>query len=343
MQQETESPLTPLGQAILAGRAGWNCQPEPPPDEARPPHKPAWLLLAWLAVPFLLADLALCPVMSLEINLSSQRARNAGVLLTAFLFGVMAWQAVLLSMYMAFSTDPWWQRLAIFIPLAIMFSAAGLLGMAGVHWSEGWEIGDEQVENGVRLFCALPLVALAGIVPFIFFRWVFDWAMIRTAPLDSGPNRIQSRRPASILNMMLLTAAIAGGFGLIRIAPIATLVEPGTLWVIVGVFAGIAAGFSTLGGIPLLVLCHYVKRSVLRGVIVLVILLVSGLASLAVYAWFTPWPEFIDNAPFNSVVFSTIVLTFLGGLSCCLMLFHYFGWTIQPAQRSVQSAKSRTC
>jgi hypothetical protein len=331
---EAQSPLTPFGQQILSAHPA---RRQPSEFAAltelteRWAGTPPWLLLVWLAGPFLFVDLAVSPLMELSDNPPFMNAwETVSLVLVLICFGAVAVQATQLYSYVAFSSDPWWQRLAVFFPLAVVYGGAGLVGTWLVYGYRNWNLGALELENSVRFYCAVPLVALAGIVPLIFFRWVFAWSIVRTAEPEGAKVKKAAYKPASLLNMMLLTAAIAGGFGMIRIAPVATLDEPGSLWVVAGVLAVVSGGFSIFGVLPLIVLCHYVRSYALRFLIGIAVLLIGIAAAAAIFVSLTSWNFFLDKVVVTLGIFGGVVLTYFVGWSLHMRLLSACGWTIRP-------------
>jgi hypothetical protein len=329
VSQETESPLTPLGWAILTGRdpEGLLTSHEPAhrANEAPLPARPRWVLLLWLMGPFLVLDLLFGPVMFAPDYMGIQRPIWSFPLAAVWM-GLLAAQASVLVVDVAFSPDPWWRRLAVFAPLAILYLAASLLGTAVTLWYFEPYFYDEYYLNGVRFFCGLPLVSLAGLAPLVTFRWVFGWAL---SPADKNGSHVH--RPASLLNMLLLMGAIAAGFGLMRVAP--APLEADLMWVVAGVMSVVAGGFSLLGVIPVVVIWHYVQSGILRVLSLCAFLVFALGVAFVVEAWFTSWAEAIDNATWSAAMNAGAGATYLAGFAMYLHLLRRYGWTIKPAAR----------
>jgi len=254
--------------------------------------------------------------------------------LVAVYTGLLAAQVSALLIDVAFSADPWWRRIAVFAPLAIVYLAAALIGTALMLWCFDPSfpyLYESYYSMGVGFFLALPLVSLAGLAPLVTFRWVFGWALARTDA--SGKNEPHVHRPASLVSMLLLMGVMAAGFGLIRLAPIVMIDEPGLIWILTGVMSLVAGGFSLLGVIPVIVIGHYVRSRALQGVSLCGFLVLAIAASLGLEAVFTSWTEVLDNAALNIAMYGGMGAIYFAGFALYLGALRRWGWAVKPASR----------
>lgn len=318
-----DSPLTPLGERLLLEHAEQFVKPEliePATSATTPPS----ILLLWLAVPVFLIDLTLGPVSILEFNARGPMQRGLVTMVLGFWMGLIAAQGTLWSLCFVLSPESLRRRLAVLLPQFIACGAAGLAGFAFVHWYEEWTIDErEWWENGARFYCILPIVVVAGQTPFFACRF-WGWSIRRKSSPAETP------QPISIAQLLVATAVVAASFAMVRAAPTSTLGEPEMIWQFVAVFGCIAAGFSLLGGVPLMILLHYVRQPLPRLAWMIGLLFAGFCVSCFLYGYFTSWQQLLHEVAFNTLIFGIIIVTFLCGLGSCFAVLRRLGWTIAP-------------
>lgn len=206
-----------------------------------------------------------------------------------------------------------------------------------------WQINREAVENGVRFYCILPAIVLAGQLPLWFMRVFCGWQFVRMESdvVEDSTTGQQSAgsQPLSILHLLVATAAVAVCLGLIRVAPLETLEGAWVLWVLLGVFSGLSFCFSLVGLVYLLLFTRIRSRLLFWNFAAGVPALIAAtvFVVLAFFVWELYWHQ-MDELGFDTMMFSTIGLTFILGLVGCLTLLRMHGWTIGPARpREVSS------
>ncbi|WP_254508386.1 hypothetical protein [Anatilimnocola floriformis] len=282
----------------------------------------------WLALPFCVVNFLIGPIATLK-NYFSYPLRGVWFALFASWMGVIASQATFWNLYFSLSSESLYRRISILTPLVILGGGAGLLGFAFAAWYEEWRVGDlEWWENGARFYCLLPIIMVTGQAPFFACR-MFGWSL-RPVNASSVPTADHSNQPMSIADLLLATAAVAGAFTAIRIAPTSTFTKPEEFWLMAAVFCCLASCCSLFGGVPLLVLLHYVRHPLLRFLWIVVVLLVGFVVACLILVYFSGWDELFNEALFNSLMFSGILLWFVAALYSHLYLLRRFGWAVAP-------------
>lgn len=342
LDPETESPLTPLGLQLLSTEKLREELQRP----ARPPGDavPAWLFLLWLTGPFLVADFLFGPVMH---GMSEAMVGNSSIvkvlvgLLLATCMGMIPLQSVILSCYAVLSSETWWFRFCVLLAQLASASVAGIAGMVVAFQLDHLSFDDQAIENGIRFLCALPTVALAGQLPFWSMRWFRGWRFARLAAASVPTNEPAVDQRLSISHLFVATAVVATCLGLIRAAPLKTVDGAWVLWLLVGIFSVLAFGFS-LASLVYVLLFTCIRSRLLFWCLALALPAIIGTsvsALLIYYVWLADWDRVLLELPFNTMMFSTIGLTFIVGFTAGLWLLRLHGWAIErfPA-RDVRSA-----
>lgn len=329
MEQPSESPLSPLGLQLASELVELRDQQLDKPLR----HSAPWLCLTLLIGPFFFVDLCLGSIGSLNGQLS----RNQNLLFFCMSIVLAAWmgnipvQAVLLSCYVVFSPDTGRLRFFIWLGATSLLSVTGLLGIRLGFAFEDLHVGDHEMENAVRFFCAMPTIALAAQLPLWPLRIFLGWQF---APLDDAAHETPPRRQMSIQHMLLATTAVAICLGCLRLAPMGTLGSDWDYWGPVAVFAGIAAGASLLGSGLIWVFTRLQNQYIVWGLAIGMPLII-GVTVFSCLVWGRSWQQ-IDGEPLLLfAVFSMIALSYIMGIAGGVRLLKTLGWTISPARTTV--------
>lgn len=328
---DAESPLTSVGTQLLL--------PSTLREQLKQPavvfagEGPAWQFLLWIAVPLLLANFLLgplgCAVGPGGIDSDVYKVLVGTVF--AICLGMIPLQFVILNCYAVFSAERWWLRLIVLLGYAIVYSGAAILGFTLLYFVFHWGINETEVDNVLEILCILPTIVLASQLPFWFLRIFLGWQFVRVVAeaddCDADCEQVAVSQPLSILHLLVATAVVATSLGLIRIAPQTTGEEE--KWTALGAISGIAFVVSLLSLIFLFLFAR-IRSRLLYWVLAVGVPLLIVATVWAVIAIF--WGEFFinefENLSFATLIFSTIGLTFIVGLTNSLWLLRCHGWTI---------------
>src|SRR6478672_2434415 len=154
--------------------------------------------------------------------------------------GCVLAQGCLLAAWLAWSDQPFWQR------LVRHWAVAAILYLV---WANGLALGQlnqfAQASSFVGL--SVPLVSVAAQTPLWFVRQAFGWRLIRgDGTSDTGPT------PLSIRDLMMATVLVAVALALARLAPSPDAKEIGMVWIAVFIVASTISAITMLPASALL-------------------------------------------------------------------------------------------
>jgi hypothetical protein len=342
IDSEAESPLTPLGTQFVAPDSLQKQLSQPLVVFAG--EAPAWQFLCWLIAPFVIVNFAIGPL-SYWVEGPGSGDSNVFKIIIGTVFavclGTLPVQFVILNCYVVFSIERWWLRLAVLLGTALLLCVAGLAGFGVLYYFGDWTIGRQEIENGLEFPSLLPTFVLASQLPFWFMRAFFGWQLERvqteSAESDSDNNDVAAGQRLSILHLLVATAIVAASLGLIRMSP-STIDNDAERWAAIGFVSAIAFCFSLISLVLLLLFARINSRFLYWALVVGVPILfvVTGYVVLAFFIWDMYWDE-MEEINFNTLIFSTIGLTFIVGLSICLWLLRAHGWIIRSVRKKTPS------
>ncbi len=226
---------------------------------------------------------------------------------------IIAEPAVLLS-WLVFGDGSFRYRAILFTLAGAALISAWFLSMSVFFFDEHVSLRRQFFRYDLEWIPLTPVVALAASIPMYFWRLFTGWRLVRNENAPSENN-------FSIRGVMLFTGVIAALLALAHGTMTAGGARrPADIWIGLGIFSGIAAMFTAMVVVPLLVLTMKTGRFWLRGVIFVG---VSGMLINAIGAIVLLATEQRGSMAFSITIslltvtyfgFSVIMLTYLASL-----------------------------
>jgi hypothetical protein len=249
-------------------------------------------LLGLLIVLCLACDFFMAPALAVQ---GPGRPRIPGFPLFLAIVGCVLAQGCLLAAWLAWSDQPFWQRLTRhWIVAAILF----------VVWAAGLALGQRSEFAEIISFVGLsvPLVSIAAQTPLWFARQTLGWRLIR------GEEKNDTRpSPLSIRDLMMATVLVAISLALARLAPGSNDGEREFVWIVMFCMASIISAIALLPTSALLLRMQPLRR---------------GMSFAGLYAGF--WVGLlwlVVLVAWHRGFFPPPPLAFLVGVSCLILSF----------------------
>ena len=200
------------------------------------------LLLVCLACDFfMMPALALVPARPIP-----------GVPILLAIVGCVLAQGSLLAAWLAWSDQPFWQRLTRHW---IMAATLYLVWAAGLAASRPQEFAAASAFVGL----SVPLVSMAAQTPLWIARQIFGWRLVRSDPTKENATIAK----LSIHDLMMATLLVAMTLALARIAPSPDGKEIGIIWALLFVMASAVSTIALLPASALLMRTESLQRGIL--------------------------------------------------------------------------------
>jgi hypothetical protein len=261
----------------------------PPIDSRDRPHV---VLVGLLIVMCLSCDFLMVPILAVQ---GPGRPRIPGFPLFLAILGCVLAQGCLLAAWLAWSDQPFWQRLARHWFVAAILYFVWAAGLALSRTSE-------LAKTGSFVGLSVPLVSIAAQMPLWIARQTFGWRLIRGEEKSNA-----AREPLSIRDLMTATVLVALALALARLARSPDDKELGFVWIVMFV---VASAISTIALLPTAALLLRMP-SFQRG------MLFAGLyaASWVGLLWL------VVVVAWHRGLFPPPPLAFLVGVSCLILSF----------------------
>jgi hypothetical protein len=261
----------------------------PPIDSRDRPHV---VLVGLLIVMCLSCDFLMVPILAVQ---GPGRPRIPGFPLFLAILGCVLAQGCLLAAWLAWSDQPFWQRLARHWFVAAILYFVWAAGLALSRTSE-------LAKTGSFVGLSVPLVSIAAQMPLWIARQTFGWRLIRGEEKSNA-----AREPLSIRDLMTATVLVALALALARLARSPDDKELGFVWIVMFV---VASAISTIALLPTAALLLRMQ-SFQRG------MLFAGLyaASWVGLLWL------VVVVAWHRGLFPPPPLAFLVGVSCLILSF----------------------